>query len=216
MANQKLNFLYALILTIIVFNTGLFFGYALESSRINKIHDWSVQAEMNLLDQKLQSQAMDLLNLDCNLLIENNVAFADRIYEQGLIIEKYEQSSRIDDDIKKEHRRLDLLRSLLWMNSIEIKEKCNSDYHNLVYFYNYNDPTLDEKAQQRFYSNLLSEIKNNYGGDVLLIPIAVDNDLPSVNLLVNKFNVTELPAILVDEAYLLTGVQSEEDIISFF
>ena len=84
------------------------------------------------LDQKLQNQALDLLELDCNLLVQSNLEFADRIYEQALVIDKYEKASRIGNDIREEHKRLDLLRSLLWMNSIKIKNQCNSSYHNVV------------------------------------------------------------------------------------
>lgn len=211
-----MNFLYALIITVIVFNLGIIFGYALESSRINQIQDWSEQAEMNILDQKLQNQALDLLDLDCDLLVQNNLDFANRIYEEALVIDKYEKASRLNDDIKDEHKRLDLLRALLWMNSIKIKKECNSAYHNVVYFYQYNEPSFDQKAEQRFYSNILGEIKEEHGADMLLIPIAVDNDLPSVDLLVNRFNVEKLPAILVDEEHLITNVESQEDITNFF
>lgn len=215
MKNQKLNFLYALIVTILVFNLGLFLGYTLESSRIAEIHDWSFQTEMNTLDQRLQSQALDLLDLDCDLLIQNNIDFANEIYGQALVIDRYEKASRINEDIKEEHKRLDLLRSLMWMNSIEIKTKCGATYHNVVYFYQYNEPTLEQKAEQRFYSNLLGEIKNEYGNEVLLVPVAGDNNLPSVNLLVNKFNITKFPSILVDEKHLITNVESSEDVTIF-
>lgn len=213
--NQKINFLYALIITIIVFNIGIFFGYSLESSRINKIVEWSDQVELNLLDQKLQSQAVSLLDIDCDLLIKNNMKFADTIYKQALIIDKYEKAGRINNEIIEKHKRLDLLRSILWMNSLEIKKQCDANYSNVVYFYQYNEPSLEQKAEQRFYSVLLGEIKNEYGLNVLLIPIAADNDLPSVSLLTAKFNVTSLPAILIDEKHLITGTISKQEIFYY-
>ena len=150
--------------------------------------------------------------MDCNVLIEENIKFADEIFEKALVIDKYEKASRINNEIVSLHKKYDLLRALLWVNSIKIKEKCDSDYHNVVYFYKYNDPSIEQKAKQRFFSNLLSQIKQEKGADVLLIPIAGDNDLSSINVLLGEYNITELPAILIDENIVISNVESVEDI----
>lgn len=210
--NQKYLFLQALIITLVVFNIGIFFGYKLESSRIDKINEWYLESEMELLNQKIQSDAFDVIGLDCNALIEENIKFADEIFEKALVIDKYEKASRINNDIISLHKKYDLLRTLLWINSIKIKEKCDSDYHNLVYFYKYNDPSIEQKAKQRFFSNLLSQIKQEKGADVLLIPIAGDNGLSSISLLLGEYNIIELPVILIDENIIIKDVESVEDI----
>ena len=213
--NQKYIFLYALILTFVIFNFGIFMGYMLESSRVNKINTFYLEAEMELLDQRIQKDALELIELDCELLVQENINFADKIYEEALLIQKYEDANRINKDVIFQHKRYDLLRTLFWINSMRIKEKCNSDYHNLVYFYQYNDPSLEQGAKQRFFSNLLLEIKQEYGDKVMLIPIAADNNLPSINLLLNKYNVTELPTILIDEDIIITDLESMEDITNY-
>ena len=212
MANQKYVFLKALILTLIVFNLGVFMGYMLEVSRNNKIDEWYLDAETNILDQRVQKDALDLMDLDCELLIQENINFADRIFQEAQKIEKIEKATRISSDIVDYHRRYDILRTLFWMNSIRIKEKCNADYHNVVYFYQYNDPSIDQKSKQRMFSRLLGELKYKYGSDMMLIPIAIDNNISSINLLVNKFNLTEFPVILIDEKINITEVKTLEDI----
>lgn len=214
--NQKYIFLYALILTLVVFNLGIFMGYMLESSRINKINTLYLNAETELLDQMIQKDALGILELDCNILIEENIKFADRIYEEALLIQKYEDANRIDNDIMFQHKRFDLLRALFWVNSIKIKQKCNPNYHDLVYFYKYNSPSLEQKSKQQFFSNLLRELKEKMGSSVMLIPLAADNDLPSINLLTKKYNITELPTILIDEDVKITDINSMEDIEKYF
>jgi len=209
---QKYLFLYALILTFIVFNFGIFMGYMLESSRINKINTLYLDAEMELIDQITQKDAMNVLDLDCDTLIQENINFADRIFKEALLIQKYEDANRINEGVKFQHKRFDLLRTLFWINSITIKQKCNSDYHNLVYFYKYNNPTLEQDSKQKFFSNLLSEVKDDMGDKVMLIPIAADNDIPSVNLLVQKYDISELPVILIDENTKITDVRNIDDI----
>ena len=212
MINQKIVFLYALIGTLVVFNIGIFMGYMLESSRIEKINDMYANTEMKILDQITQSDSIELLDFDCDSLIEENINFGDGIFEEALMIQKYEDANIFSKEIVAQHKRFDLLRTLFWVNSIKIKEKCNSGYHNIVYFYQYNEPTIEQKARQNFLSNLLSELKSKYGDEIMLIPISADNDIPSVNLLVKKYNITELPVILVDEKFLIADAESKEEI----
>jgi len=210
--NQKYVFLYALIITLIIFNFGIFMGYMLETSRLNKINKLYLQAEMDLLDQRIQKDALDLLDLDCEMLVNENIKFGNKIYEEALLIGRYEDANIISNDLIFQHKRFDLLRTLFWVNSIRIKQKCSSNYHNVIYFYKYNDPLLEQKSKQMFFSNLLKEIKDKQGNKIMLIPLAADNDIPSITLLLEKYNIDELPAILIDENVKITEVKSLEDI----
>lgn len=210
--NQKRIFLYALILTFLVFNFGIFMGYMLESSRIDKINKLYLDAELELIDQMTQKDALEILDLNCDLLVEENIKFADRIFEEALLIQKYEDANRINNDIKFQHKRFDLLRTLFWINSIKIKQKCNPSYHNVVYFYKYNNPSIEQVSKQGFFSNLLGELKERFGDNIMLIPIAGDNDIPSINLLIEKYDINELPMILIDEETKITEVESLADI----
>jgi hypothetical protein len=212
MKNQKYFFLYALIITLIIFNFGIFMGYKLEASRINKINDWYLEAEMQLLDQRIQKDAFEVAGIECGSMINENIKFADDIFEEAKTISRFEEANRINDDIIAQHKRFDLLRTLLWMNSIKIKNDCNADYHILVYLYKYNNPSLEEKSKQAVYSNLLSQLKEKKGSEIILIPISGDNDLSAVNLLMGKYNITELPTILIDEKIKITNVEDLEDI----
>ena len=216
MRNPKYIFLYALIATILVFNFGIFMGYMLESSRIDKINEMYQNTELQILDQITQSDSMETLNLDCNTLVEENIKFGDKIFEEALLIQKYEDANILNDNIISQHKRFDLMRTLFWINSMKIKEKCNSNYHNVVYFYQYNEPTIEQESKQKFFSNLLGELKEKFGDDVMLIPISADNNIPSVNLLVKNYNITELPVILIDEKIKITDVENVEDIEKYF
>jgi len=210
--NQKHFFLYALLLTLIVFNFGIFMGYMLENSRVAKINALSIDSEMELLDQMIQKNSINLLNPDCETLIEENTKFGDKIYAEAKQIGKYEEANKMGTEIITQHKRFDLLRALFWMNSIEIKQKCNPSYHNVIYLYQYNKPSIEQKSKQAFFSNILSEIKEKQGSNMMLIPISGDNNITSVNILLKKYKVTRLPAIIIDEKVLLTEVNSSSDI----
>ncbi len=212
--SQKYTFLWALIVTLVVFNIGIFFGYQLEKSRINKVNELYAETDLNLLDQRIQTDAFDSIGLNCSLAIEENIKFADKIYEDALKIQKYENANQISSSLVSEHKKYDLLRTLFWINSIKIKQKCNSNYHNVVYLYKYNNPNLEQVAKQRTFSNLLAELKQEKGDKMMLIPIAGDNSLPSISLLMEKYGVKvdELPVILIDEKTKITDLSSKSDI----
>lgn len=210
--SQKWAFLKALIITLIVFNIGIYMGYKLESYRIDKINDWFLNSDIQLLDQKIQEEALDMMDLNCELLVQENINFGDQIYQEALAIDRYEKANRINQDIIFQHKRYDLLRTLFWINSIKIKEKCNSTYHNVVYFYQYNDPTIELKSKQKFFSNLLAQLKEEKGSDIMLIPIAADNNLSAIDILIDKYEIEELPTILIDESIKITEVENIEDV----
>jgi len=210
--NQKRIFLYALIVTLIVFNLGIFFGYMLEISRTNNINTLYVDAEMELLDQMTQKDALGILNLDCSILVSENINFGDRIFNEALQIQKYEDANRITGEIVLQHKRFDLLRAIFWINSIKIKQQCKSNYHDIVYFYKYNNPPLEQESKQKFFSNLLVQVKQDKADKVMLIPMAADNNISSIDLFVKKYNITQLPTILIDENIKITDVKTIDDI----
>lgn len=215
--NQKYTFLWALILTLIVFNIGIFLGYQLEKSRINKINELYAETDLYLLDQRIQADAFDAVTLNCDSALEENIKFADKIYEDARKIQKYESANQITAPIITEHKKYDLLRTLFWINSIKIKQKCSFNYHNVVYLYKYNTPTLDQVAKQRTWSNLLFELKQEKAEKIMLIPIAGDNELPSVSLLMDKYGIKEeeLPVILIDERTKITEITDRSEIESY-
>jgi hypothetical protein len=212
--SQKYTFLWALIITLIVFNIGIFLGYELEKSRINKINELYAETDFGLLDQRIQTDAFDIVGLNCESALKENIKFADKIYADALQIQKYENANQISSPIESEHKKYDLLRTLFWINSIKIKQKCNFDYHDVVYLYKYNNPSLEQVAKQKTLSNLLLELKNEKTDKIMLIPIAGDNGLPSVSLLMDKYNITEeeLPVILIDEKTKITELVDKSEI----
>ena len=212
--SQKHVFWTALILTIFVFAGGILLGFLLENYRTGKVDTILAQAELELLDVRIQSDIYSFIDVDCDKAIEENVNFANRIYDEAKILDKYEKSNELSDTIKSQHREYDMLRTLFWVNSIKLKQKCNASYHNVVYIYDYVNPRLDIKAKQSVFANILGEVKAKEGNNIMLIPIAGDNDISSLNLLLNKYNVSEqeLPVILIDEKIKVSEIEKAEDI----
>ena len=212
--SQKHVFWMALVSAIIVFIIGISIGMVIENRRVNKVDYFYANSELELLDIKTWDQLLDLEDINCEKAIEENINFADRIYEESKILDRFEKASKLSDSLILRHKKYDLLRTLFWINAIKIKKVCDADYHNVVYIYDYLDPSLDTKAKQSVFSKLLGEVKDNKGSEVMLIHFAGDLELSSIRLLMSLYNVTEeeLPVILIDEEIKITELRTTKQI----
>ena len=200
--NTKGVFWQALILTIIVFAVGIFLGIAYEGSKIDEISDYYVLSEIFLMDSFALSKLTDVIGTglaNCDVLIDANIEFADKIYEEAYILEKYEESGKLSEALKILHRKYDLLRTLLWINLMDIPDKCKENVSVVVYLYEYETEDLTKKATNRVWSKILFDLKQEMENKIILIPIAADSDLTSLNSLISRYNIPEYPVVIIDE-----------------
>ncbi len=206
-------FIETLILTILILLIGFLIGFYVESARNERLTNDYKWFEIEALDLKLQNYYYQTLDAsDCKTAIEENLRFADDIYNEGITLQRYEDAGELlEDSILLEKKRYILLKTELWLNSILLKEKCNNPFHTVTYIYTqYPSETIE--AQQAAIANILRKIKEEKGNDVILLPIAGDIGLNSVDIQLRRFNNPELPVIIIDEKIILSGFSSEEEI----
>lgn len=212
--SQKNVFWQSFLLVLFMFLVGIFLGIILENSRMNRINDLYKMSEIDLLDVNLQNEIYSLKNFDCDFSIEENLNFADRIYMEAELLEKYEKAGKLKEELILQHKKYDLLRIVLILNSIKLQEKCNQSPHILIYFYKYNDVPINLKAKQDIFSKKIFQLKEKFGKNLLIIPLSGDNNLSSINLFLNKYNVSinELPVIILDEKMKITDLEEINDL----
>lgn len=212
MKTRSRIFFEALVLTLLILVIGFSIGYYVESYRISNIQEQFQEFEISALDLRIQSDYFQNLNpSECNTALQENLNFADRIYNEGLTLERYETLNELRGNLLNEKKKYVLLKTELWLNSILLKEKCNADYHTIVYFYSQN-PDAVKEAEQAAISKTLKELKESYGNKIILLPIAADLGLSSVDTQINTYKVTYLPSILIDERVTLNGFHSKQEI----
>jgi hypothetical protein len=191
---------------------GFSIGYYVESYRINAIQQQFQDFEVSALDLRIQSDYFRIVTPNlCSSALKENLKFADRIYNEGLVLEKYEDLNELRGNLLNEKKKYVLLKTGLWLNSILLKERCDANYHTVVYFYSQNPDQIKE-AEQAAISKTLKDLKEKYGNSIILLPIAADLDLASVNAQLDTYNITYLPSILIDEKTTLTGFKSQQEI----
>jgi hypothetical protein len=216
--SQKNVFWQALLFTILLIGIGILLGVLLESWRTSSIDKLYQQSDVDLLDVKLQTDFYSAGLFNCKNAEKENLNFADRVYNEAKILDRYEQVSELTDSISKQHKKYDILRANLLYNSIRIKQKCNSTYYDVVYLYKYNDPSIDLKAKQNIFSKLLGQLKEQKGYQILLIPMAGDNNVTSISLIEDLYNVSEkdLPVIVINGKKKITNLETFDQLIKNF
>jgi hypothetical protein len=210
--NRKRVFWEALFLTVVVFLFGLLIGVAYEASKTSEISTYYTNSEISLMDVFALNSMVSLNSQDCKTLTEANLEFADRIYNEALLLEKYESAGKVTKDIEIVHERYDILRTFLWINNIETSQKCKENYSTVVYLYEYYSKDLAKKAEQNVWSKILSDLKQKEGNKILLIPIAADSNLTSLNSLTSKFNITHYPVVVINEKDVIYDLTSVEQL----
>ena len=200
----------ALLVTAVIFFFGILLGIAFENNRLDKIDDYYTASEISMMDILALNDIMQMENISCDNLIHANIDFADRIYEEARLLERYEGAGKISDDFKLAHKKYDLMRTFLWANTIT-SDKCIG-FNSVVYLYEYETEDLGQKAVQNVWSKILTDLKEEVGGQILLIPIAVDSNLASLNALTRDFNLSGYPVVIINNKQVITELSKVDDL----
>jgi len=216
LGNPKNVFLEAFLLTVIVFVFGLFIGYSVENSRINDVNDYYIKSEISLIDILALSTISSGENVSCDALIKSDIAFSDRIYLEAKLLEKYDEGNTLNSGIKLVYQRYDLLRTLLWASSTNTQQKCDGNFSVVVYVYDRETGNLAKKATQNVWSRILTDFKEKEGDKIILIPISHDQELASLTTLMNNYNITTFPVVIINNkpVYNLTSVKELEQYLN--
>lgn len=211
MSGKKV-FWQALIFTIVIFGLGLMSGFFLENYRAEEVFFGLVDSEIGILDDQIRDKVVEEFEVSCDLAKQSSFDFADKIYEEALILERYNEASKFTAALDILHKRYDLLRVLLWIESIDLKKRCGENFQTAVYLYEYQTEEVDKNSMQIFYSRLLTDLKSAHQDELMLIPIAVNTNLESVNLIVENYEISKFPAIIINEEEILTEILTYDEL----
>lgn len=202
----------ALLVTILVFVLGIFLGIAFEKRNISIVEDYYSKSEVSMMDMFVIQNLIETGNYHCDDLISATMNFADKIYEEAILLDTYESSNILTERMIYSHKKYDLLRSFVWINSLRISEECPEEFTPVIYLYEYNTEDVHKKAEQNVWSKILLEVKEEYGSKIILIPVAVDNNLSSIDVIVSQFGVEKFPAVVIGKDTIITELTSANEI----
>lgn len=212
--NTKNAFWEALLLTALVFFVGVLIGISYEGTKLEEINNYYDISQISLMDAFALGKLVESSD-DCSLLINAHLDFADRIYHEAFLLEKYEESEKLTEGLRLAHKKYDLMRTLLWMDASQTLNKCSADFSIIVYLYEYETEDLVKKAENNVWSKILFDLKQKKGNEIILIPIAVDSDLISLNSRIDDFDIVEYPVVLINNKHVIAKISSVDDLIEY-
>lgn len=214
MVNSKNAFWQALIVTIFVFAAGLILGFYIELSNVNKSDFLIRSSEVDFLDQQIKtSQLSGRLNLSCESAKQNLFDFANEIYAEALEFEENSAQSKLTEEQRKIlHKRYDLLRINLWLESLELRSRCDENFHTVLYFFDYSSKDVDVKSKQTVFSLILMDLKGEHSEEILLLPIAANLDLGSIDIIKENYGIRQSPSLIIDESIVLEEITTLEEL----
>lgn len=211
MVIQSDVFVKAFILTFFIFLLGIFIGIWLDNTRVAQVREEYTQMDIRSNDARLQTLYYQIFKNSsnfCDPAIQENLKFSEEIYTEGLRIDRYEKINKLAPSLIMDKKRYVLLKLRFWLNCIELKRACNASYTNLVYFYSHYNTTMQEHVQ----SVVLMDLKNERGADMMLIPLPIDMDITTIEIIKEQYGIKTTPTLLIDEEIKLEGMQKKEDI----
>jgi hypothetical protein len=208
MLSNKHIFWQALIIALIIFWSGIMVGVFFENARANKLESFYFNAETDIFDLQLEGEILEMNGFDCDFSLRKNIEFADKIYQDAKELEKYDASAKITKDILYLHKRYDLLRVMLWKNVITLQEKCPNSVNSVIYLYEYDDPSTNKQAKQVALSRTLLDLKEKHGDKIILIPIADDTGVSSLDLLKSFYNLDASPVVIINQKQVIEDLKT--------
>ncbi len=200
-----------------IFFLGMMLGLYLENWRIDKVQLDLRKSEISSLDEQLRSQVLEDFKINCDDAKKSIFNFTDKVYDEIVKLEKYDFASTFSqEELRLLHKRYDLLRLMIWKDAIKIKSQCPSEFHTVIYMFNYATDSPDIRAEQTAFSRVLIDLKYAHPDEILLIPIAANLGLDSIHLMMKAKNISSAPSIIIDEETIIDKpipVSSLEEII---
>lgn len=202
MVKREVNYgiyLIALVMSIIIFTTGLLVGNALNESKQE-----SISKDLAYLDEARNLQETNMLLLDaleekrCELLSGYIEMIIPELETFGERVNRYESSSDSKRFGEEEYRALKnkymLLLIKYWTLIKSYEKDCKSPIDDIIYFYS--NEKCDDCTSQGI---ILDSIKKN-NPDIMIFSLEGDSNLSSVKILAKTYNVTEYPYIVINGA----------------
>lgn len=200
------------LLTLVFLLVGFFLGMWFDQMRTEEVKQELGQIDIMWNDARLQSLYYESFSDGelCNSALKSNLKFNEKIYEEGQKIENYEKVNRFAPKLITEKKRYALLQMQFWLNTIELKKKCGYNYSTVVYLYSHYNESLSR--EQKIQGTALYQLKEEHGEDMMLIPMPADMGLTSIDVAKSEYNITELPAIIVNEEKVFQGLTEKSQV----
>jgi len=195
MKKHKNLFLRSLLLTILIFVSGMLLNYGLDFVRLNVVSDVMLTHELSTEAYLVEQEFTDLFGgASCTVMNKRIVSLKEEIRHVGADLGSYSRFSFFNKKDFDYLKRKYFLLQLRFLSHIErLNKVCGKSIVPILFFYE-----IDQEDSER-QGFILQEVSKDFDDSVVVITLDKDyEDEPMVKLLAQRFNVTKAPTILTD------------------
>jgi len=197
MVKKRINwevYIIAAVITLIIFSLGIGLGYFISNEKYSIIKN-------DLEELKLQQKDIELELLLTNSMGENSCnSLKYEIDKLAVLSSKLGDRVGMYDSEMIKNNDFYILKKQYILTLIEFwsywelfKKNCNSSVNTVLYFYAIKN--CNDCQAQGF---VLSFLKDKYPDRIMVFALDKDEDLYSLNLLKNMYNVTQAPTLVIN------------------
>jgi hypothetical protein len=192
----KFYLIIAFFMSSALFISGLSIGFL-----FNDLKQSNMQESFDSMKSMVESAEIELVLMDflkedlkCEYFMKSAKLMATESHELWAKVVLYEKNGILNDEyysLKKSY-----VNSLIknWVSIEKSKQICELNYSTILYFYtNPNDcPRCSEQG------NILDAIRIYYNNEILIFPLDANLELDAVDILINVYNVTKYPSLVIN------------------
>lgn len=192
---HKHIFLISFLLTVFIFIFGFFLSYGLDVLRIDEldraINNYKLSSESYIT----QREFINTFGGDkCSIIKSRIQELKEEIVTVGEDLSKYGEKTLFRKKDFDYLKRKYFLLEFRFYNLIKELDDCDDEYIPVMFFYKKDD---DLSTRQGY---ILDELGKYYKTEVVVFSFDFDyGDEPILNLFKKKYNITELPTIIIDD-----------------
>lgn len=204
---KKYRYIAAIVLTVIIFSLGVLTSNLADDQRQSQLQDRLQEDTTDLQSKQLMVRYLDDRDA-CGLRQRGLTEIVEDYNDRLERVESYEEDSFFQGTEFKSIRRSYVLAGIeYWMFAEETKEDCEDYNPNTVLFFT--EESCDNCDVQ---GETLSDIKRIYGEEVLIFSVYTDIDDGMVDLLKEQYNISESPALVINENQTFKDTHSRQNI----
>ncbi|MFT4867934.1 MAG: thiol-disulfide isomerase/thioredoxin [Candidatus Nanohaloarchaea archaeon] len=210
MVERQIDWQYPVIavaITGIIFSGILYGGFALNDYKVDslraQIEDVETEQRSRIIGLELSES---LQKQDCRAVEGWMNTTVDDLRNLRLEVAAYESSNKINNQdyttVKKRYMNL-LLQNLIQVRNYD--ESCDREVVDIIYFYSDGCNGCTDQA------TILTEVRQQYGKDVVVYPLDTELDMQPINFLLNYYGIERYPSLVID-GEVKSGFQPKDNL----
>lgn len=205
---KKYRYVFAALLTVLVFSLGMLFSNFMDTQRSNELQSEMSEDIIQLQSQNLQLTYLKSGQVNSCAAMEEGLTNMIKDYNKRLNkVQEYQQNSIANSGRFEQIKNQYIISGLrYWIFVGELKDECDYNPDTVLFFTESLEASNCQECKRQ--GQQLELLKQKYREDVLIFSVPTSMDDGMINVLEQQYNVSRPPAVVLNRDTVLQGYSS--------